>query len=211
MEAHYCSYCSDRISANAVICLRCGSRTATYFPLIKQNFIVGIIVSIILTLFIIALCLSPVFIKNGASENILPILTASIAVFGIWEIVLFARYLKNFFELEANIFINIQSIIVCIPILAIVVILNLAFELFGNIANITICVLIVTFVLWLFLQILTGKCLSESDSYDFVGGLPNLGFMMILSGIVPLLMICIPIIIAVIFFRARKYTKQSVK
>lgn len=240
METQFCPHCNTKVDTNAIICPSCkysirkSEPRTIYEPgyvLIRQNFKLAKLVSVILSFLVVLLCFSPFinrsdFIITHFGENVFPpfILVLTI-IFSLWQQLFLLKYLNNFYHPRSNIFTNIRCEIAAVVIILLLGISAVVADVhnntdlesgmslhssiygYGNM-QIIMSLFIAAYVLWVFVHVLTGWVLSDSKKIDFVGGLPMLGYMMIASGIIPLFMIFVPFCLTDIFFRANKYSQK---
>lgn len=225
METKHCPNCSAPIEYDANMCSHCGWRPyhgkqltgVKLYPLAEQNFRQAGIVSITLAFLIAVLCTSPFWIREGDmhrttfvalfSCNVLMVITLTFI-----QMNMLRKYLLNFYHPRDNIFSNIGWIKVCIVVMLLAIFISILLpQMKPGIENGIFSLLLGLYILWAFLQILTGYSLMKADQYDYVGGVSTLGFILLLSGLIFPLTVLVPFFVANIFFRANRYDKVSEK
>lgn len=186
------------------------------YALEKQDFRLARVVSITLSVLLVLLYMSPIAINNGLihlSSNATSLylfsgLIVATLILAIWQMILLTKYLRNFYHPLANIFTDIKGVAVTVIILAMLIFVSVTVHMSMLMQNGIMSFFIAFYVLWAFMQIMAGWILIDSKEVDFVGGLSSLGYALLISGIIPLLIIFVPLVVSSVFINASKYSKK---
>ncbi|MDR2954640.1 MAG: zinc ribbon domain-containing protein [Prevotella sp.] len=216
-----CPNCNAEILSDANICVKCGWRPyhsklqkvgESYHPLREQKFKYAFITSVLLTLFMIVLSISPIAIRHEwISEKTA---MAVIAVCIVFCYILFIaglsflfKYLQNFYHPLDNIFHNLKWGTLCIIILPLFILGGAYLEIPKSAYGLLSLFFISGYVLWVFMSLLIGWSLIQVEKYDYIGGLSPLGYSLLASAIIPLFLFFVPICLSNIFYKANRYIK----
>lgn len=231
----YCPYCNKEIDIDSEKCPSCqhsfsSTKKRIYEPgyaLVRQDFRLIKIVSMLLAVLMVLLCLYPflnrnVYILQSFDEGTIPLFMMSlIVILSLWQITFVSKYLLNFYHPFSTIFTNIRWEMVVIIFILLLGIATVIVDTLNNSdlqsgmykdmighrnMQIITSLFIAAYVFWVFVHALTGWTLADSHKIDFVGGLPSLGYILLASAIIPLFIIFVPMFVANLFFKASRYS-----
>lgn len=186
------------------------------YALEKQNFKQAKIVSAILSFMLIILYLLPIPINNemvklNSGTTFLYLLSGLIVgtiALAIWQVCLLLKYLRNFYHPLSNIFTDIKGAMIAMLLLMALILVSVSTHMSLMMQNGMMSIFIAFYVLWAFMQIMAGWILIDSYEEDFVGGLSTLGYALLVSGIIPLLIIFVPLLVSNVFINASRYSNK---
>lgn len=217
-----CPNCSHDIGSEINICEHCGWRpyhsllkkNAICYPIFRMNYKFAGINSVILFFLMAILYTYPLWgqkdwFSEGTKILLLETLVLLVIILFLLQIHFLYKYLLNFYHPLDNIFKNIRWVIFSVVLLSILVIIAVSFQYSRTIDGLFMFAAIGLYVLWAFMLILIGWSLIKADSYDYVGGISVLGYSLLASGILPVLIILVPLSAVNLFFKAQKYSKLT--